>query len=53
MVESNDTISERVMPGTKPSMQDSVKSEEFQSSSKNGLSKISSATARMQQTLGV
>ncbi|XP_027902218.1 cyclin-A2-2-like isoform X1 [Vigna unguiculata] len=53
MVESNDTISERVMPGTKPSMQDSVKSEEFQSSSKNGLSKISSATARMQQTLDV
>lgn len=53
MVESDDSISERVIPGTKPSMQDSVKSDEVQSSTKNGISKISSATARMQQILGV
>ncbi|WVZ19347.1 hypothetical protein V8G54_006669 [Vigna mungo] len=35
MVESDDSISERVIPGTKPSMQDSVKSDEVQSSTKN------------------
>ncbi|XP_014500307.1 cyclin-A2-2 [Vigna radiata var. radiata] len=41
MVESDDSISERVIPGTKPSMQDSVKSDEVQSSTKNDVDVIS------------
>ncbi|KAK7352753.1 hypothetical protein VNO80_18181 [Phaseolus coccineus] len=41
MVESIDTISERVIPGTKPSMQDSVESDELLSSSKNDVDVIS------------
>ncbi|KAL9313330.1 hypothetical protein ACSQ67_018782 [Phaseolus vulgaris] len=53
MVESIDTISERVIPCTKPSMQDSVKSDELLSSSKNGFSMISSATNFKQQNLDI